>query len=329
MSIVGLQAFAVAQTMPPPVESKPPAAGAPGSPPAPGGKPPGAQPQPQRQPPPPGYQQPPPGYQQRPQPPPPGYPPAPPGYQQPPPGYQQPPPGYQQQPPPQPPGYQPPPPGYYQPPPAYYPPPGYYPPGYAYQPPPPLPPAPPRPPPRTHGFLAMPYLGLATQTGEQGIRYSSGAIFGALLGGRLNRAFSLNGEFRIDSLDFKNTPTYESPSGTELDIGVSPLFHAQFATGEFLVGPKLSFFTHQERYIQNDINNFETNYYVNWTGWSTGFNAGLFFAVSRFMSLGGMVSYTLRLPTEACTRTAFSTEVCESGDYPSVNVLGFHAAALF
>ncbi len=48
------------------------------------------------------------------------------------------------------------------------------------------------------------------------------------------------------------------------------------------------------------------------------------------MSLGGMVSYTLRMPTEVCTRMDFSTiEDCQSGDYPSANVLGFHAAALF
>jgi hypothetical protein len=308
VSIVGLQAFAGAQTMPPPVESKPPAAGAPSYPPPPGAKPPGAQ-----QAPPPGYQQPPPGYQQPPQPPA--------GYQQAPPVY---PPGYQP-----PPGYQQPPPGYYQPPPAYYPPPGYYPPGYGYQPPPPMPPPPPRPPPRTHGFLAMPYLGIATQTGEQGRRYSSGGIFGALIGGRLNRWASLNGELRIDFLDLRNAPASQSWSGTELDIGFSPLFHAPFALGEFVVGPKVSFFTHQESYLGADLNGFTTQFEQNWTGWSTGFNAGVFFAVSRFMSLGGMVSYTFRQPTEICTRTDFSVEECPTGDFPSVNVLGFHAAALF
>jgi len=313
VSIVGFQAFAVAQTMPPPAESKPPAA---------------------QQPPPPGYQQPPPGYQQRPQQPAPGYPPPPPGYQQPPPGYQQPqqpPPGYQQAPPgyQPPPGYQQPPPGYYQPPAAYYPPPGYYPPGYGYQPAPPMPPMPPRPPPRTHGFLAMPYLGVATQTGELGARYSSGAIFGALVGGRVNRFLSLNGELRIDALDFRNVPSSQSASGTELDIGFSPLFHGQFATGEFVLGPKLAFFTHQESYTGFDINNFYTEYHEDWTGWSVGLNAGVFFAVSRFMSLGGMVSYTYRMPTEQCMRMEFGSDQCTTGDYPSINVLGFHAAALF
>jgi len=79
VSVVALEAFAVAQTNPPPQD----------------------------------YQQPPPGYQQQP---PPGYQQPPPGYQQPPPGYQQQPPGGYQQPPPQTygypqqPGYAPPPP---------------------------------------------------------------------------------------------------------------------------------------------------------------------------------------------------------------------------
>ena len=97
-STASLEAFAVAQTPPPPADPNAP---------------------------PPGYQQPPGGYQQQP---PPG------GYQQPPPGQyqQQPPPGqYQQQPPP---GYYQQQPGYYQQPPtAYQPPPG----GYAAPPPPP------------------------------------------------------------------------------------------------------------------------------------------------------------------------------------------------
>ncbi len=83
-SVVALEAFAVAQTNPPPQDYQ-------------------QQPPPGYQQPPPGYQQPPPGYQQQP----------PPGYQQPPPGY--PPPGYQQPPPqaygyPQQPGYGAPPP---------------------------------------------------------------------------------------------------------------------------------------------------------------------------------------------------------------------------
>ncbi len=102
----------------------------------------------------------------------------------------------------------------------------------------------------------MPYLGVATQTGEQGQRYSSGGVFGALVGGRLNQSFSLNGELRLDSLDFRNVPSTTAASGTELDIGLSPLFHAQFATGEFVIGPKLSFFTHQESYPGFDINGF-------------------------------------------------------------------------
>ena len=112
---------------------------------------------------------------------------------------------------------------------------------------------------------------------------------------------------------------------------LSPLFHAQFAAGEFVIGPKLCFFTHQESYTGFDINGFYTEYHENWTGWSVGVNTGVFFAVSRFMSLGGMVSYTLRNADRGLHADGLlvDSRIADSGDYPSANVLGFHAAALF
>lgn len=311
VTVVVLPAFVAAQTTPPP-SYPPPPANAPANPPPPG-----------YQQPPPGYQQPPPGYQQPQQQPPPGY-------QQP--GPQQPPPGYQQQPPP-PPGYypqQPPPPGYYpqQPPP----PPGYYPPGY-YPPPapgyyPPPAPRPERPAPRTHGFLAMPYLGFHTFAGATGAVYSPGATLGALIGGRLNPSFSINGEIRLDALNFKNVPSSEQWDGSEFDIGISPLFHAQFpsGTGEFVIGPKLSF-SGYEVTLRDDFGSTITH--DRWNGWSAGFNAGVFFAVGRVLSLGGLMSFTSRHPTERCPDDQFGVEQCTSGDYSSENVFSFTGALLF
>jgi hypothetical protein len=32
-------------------------------------------------------------------------------------------------------------------------------------------------------------------------------------------------------------PTTERWDGSEVEIGISPLFHMQFATGEFVLGP--------------------------------------------------------------------------------------------
>jgi hypothetical protein len=303
IGVVGLQSAAIAQTSPPPAEPTPPDAGEPPpSPPA------GQQPPAVNQPPPPGYQQPPPGY-----------------YQQPPPGYyQQPPPGYYQQPPP---GYQPPPPGYYQqPPPGYQqPPPGYYqqPPPGTYQ---PQAPAAPPPPPRTRGFLALPYLGVQSQAGDTGRPYRAGFMLGALLGGRINPAFSVNGELRIDTLNFANVPAGQHWEASEVDLAFSPLFHAPFPAGEFVVGPKLGLFG-QNATLRDD--NSVTTTRGRASGLTAGVNAGVFFIVSRVMSLGGMLSFTIRDPAEVCATDASGLETCVSADYAAEKVFGFHAAALF
>jgi hypothetical protein len=292
------------------VESKPPATAAPGAAAPPAGQPaPGA---------------PPPGHP----PPPPGYPPPPPGYQPPPPGgYQPPPPGYY----PPPPGYYPPPQGYYPPPQGYYPRPNYYYPQATYAPPANLPPPAPRPPPRTRGFLALPYLGVATHLGDSGRFYGPGAVGGVLVGGRVNPSFSLNGELRIDALNFEETPG-TSRSGSQFEFGFSPLFHRQFATGELVVGPKLALFGYDADNSFRDANGFYTTTNETWSGWATGFNAGVFFAVNRIMSLGGMMTYSLRMPLEKCVREQFYSEMCfdtNDLDFAAENVLAFHGALLF
>jgi hypothetical protein len=317
-SVVAFQALAVAQVTqinPPPAQPAPPAA-APAYPPPPASGPAGT-PQPQQlpsvnQPPPPGYQQPPPGYQPQP---PPGYRPPPPGYQPPPPGYQPPPPGYYRQPPPG--YYQPPPPGYYQaaPPPGYYPPPGY---GYR-------PPPPPRPPPRTHGFLALPYFGGAWHVGSSGADMGAGAMFGTLLGGRLNPMFSLNGELRIDIINFKNVPAFMTRDAAEFDFAFSPLFHVQFETGEFVVGPKFGIFGFSEQDNNYGIMTQE----ISSSGVTYGVNTGVFFALGRIMSLGGLVSYTVRDPSQVCQTPTGGAKMCVDANYPAENVLAFHASMLF
>src|SRR5262245_15066346 len=253
----------------------------------------------QTSPPPPDYQQPPPGYQQ-----------PPPGYQQPPPGYQQqPPPGYQQQPPP----------GYQQPPPAGYPPPQAYgsspPPGYA------------APPPQgKHGFLALPYIGIESHQGDSGEALNTGFILGALLGGRINPQFSINGELRFDVLNPKGSP----PAGTdetalEFDLAFSPLFHAPLGAGEFVIGPKLGAFAAADTptYGGTEVQPIGASGYV------VGFNTGAFFDVSPGVALGGMISFSIRDATKVCLKYG-GVEQCDSTtNYDAEKVLGFHAGALF
>src|SRR4051812_19555660 len=259
--------------------------------------------------PPPDYQQPPPGYQQQP---PPGYQQQPPpGYQQPPPGYQQqPPPGYQQQPPP---GYQQqPPPGYYQQPPTAY----QQPPGYA---------PPPPPPPGRHGFLAMPFIGIASHQGSEGDGLGPGFVIGGLLGGRVGPNFSINGELRFDVLNPKNVGSGVDVTALELDFALSPLFHMPFPNGEFILGPKLGVYAldYQVRYGGVDGGSSSAS------GFVYGFNSGVFFDVGPHSALGGLLTFAVRDPSTACSTPAGGSESCISGDYVAAKVLGFQFAALF
>jgi hypothetical protein len=262
-SVVALEAFAVAQTNPPPQD-----------------------------------------YQQQP----------PPGYQQPPPGYQAPPPGYQQQPPP---GYQQPPPGYQQPPPpqAY----GYgQQPGYAA-------PAPAG----KHGFLALPYIGIASHEESNSSDLGPGLTIGAILGGRLNPMISLNGELRIDVLNVKTSslPANTDISGAfELDLAFSPLFHVPFPQGEFVVGPKLGLFLGGET-VNYGGAEVETDTV---SGLMGGVNAGVFFDVGPKMAIGGMLSFTVRDIGSVCSTPTGGSQSCnDSPGLPSEKVLGFHGGLLF
>jgi hypothetical protein len=248
--------------------------------------------------PPPGYQAPPPGYQQQP----------PPGYDQ---QQQQPPPGYQQQPPP---GYyqQQPPPGYYQQPPtAYQPPPGAY--------------APPPPPQGKHGFLALPYLGLESHQGSADSDLGTGFVLGTLLGGRLNPNFSINGEFRIDVLNPKNVPSGGDVTLVEVDFTASPLFHVPLPSGEIVLGPRLGFFGAASSVSYGGVEQMNSSA----SGLVAGLNAGAFFDVSHSTALGGMVSFTIRDPSRACT-TVGGIEYCDENiNFRAEKVLGFQAGALF
>ena len=219
----------------------------------------------------------------------------------PPAGYQQPAPYGQQ-------------PGYYQQPPTAYQPP---PPGYAAAPPPPR---------GKHGFLALPYLGFESHRGDTGVGLGAGAMFGVLLGGRINEMFSINGEFRVDVLNPTDVMSGYDVTIAEVDLAVSPLFHVPFDAGEFVVGPKLGFFgfSEQDKYDGVDAGKYSAS------GFVAGVNSGVFFNVSRSVELGGMLSLTIRDPSQRCSTPAGGVENCNSTiDYVAEKVIGFHAGALF
>jgi hypothetical protein len=181
----------------------------------------------------------------------------------------------------------------------------------------------------------MPFLGVANHLGDSGTFYNTGATFGTLLGMRLQPAreggvrLSINGELRFDVLNFANVPPGESWSGSQFEIGPSPMLHAPFQMGEFVAGFKVAMFGYQATYTFPDVNGFDTTTRENWLGWSLGPNTGAFFTVSRAMYLGVLVSYSFRKPLEKCVTPALGTEMCRDIGYAWEQVLGIHAAALF
>ena len=225
----------------------------------------------------------------------------------------QPPPGYPPQP-----GYSPPP-GYY-PPPPYPPPPGYA--GAPYPPPPAVVAAPPG----RSGFLAMIFTGVHSFQGDSGKNLDMGFRMGAILGGRLNDRVSLNGELTMDILNPKNLPSGADDTIVFADLAFSPLFHAPLAEkAELVVGPKLGVFGVAESVKVDGVDEGTATAH----GFVIGVNLGVFGAISRRVSLGGLISFVVRDPTQACITPSGGTESCSSDNLQSNKVLGFTGAVLF
>jgi hypothetical protein len=241
------------------------------------------------------YPAPQPGYQQ-PVYPPQAYPPQP-GYpqQQPYPAYpqQQPYPAYPQQ------GYpqSAPPPGYYAPPPSYAPQPVYD----------PGPPAEPR---YRRGLLFMPYLGFHEVVGKYSDNYSTGLRVGGLLGGHIGPFVSLNAEMAIDVMNVDTHSSGVSETEAFFDFAFSPLFHLSIPYVDFVLGPKLGFFTGFYS-VSSDYGGGEDGY---GTGLTYGFNAGAFAGLGR-IALGGILGFTGRHFTHTCYTPSGGSEHCD--DSPS------------
>lgn len=175
------------------------------------------------------------------------------------------------------------------------------------------------------GFLALPYIGVASHRGDEGSGLGPGFVIGSLLGGRINPMFSINGEIRIDVLNPKNVPSGEDVTAVEVDLALSPLYHVPITSGEIVVGPKIGLFGGAAK---GSFGGQSASAWV--SGLSLGLNGGAFFDVSPQVALGGMLSFTLRDPHKECQTLPGSSEICDSStDFTSEKVLALHAGALF
>ena len=206
------------------------------------------------------------------------------------------------------------------PPPAYAPPPAspYPPPPYAYQPRPPLAP----PPPHT-GFLALPYIGIHSFSGDGTNGLDPGLRLGAFLGGYVTDSFSANGEVTIDVMNPRSAGV--DSSEWMADFTFSPLFHVRSGSAEIVLGPKLGLWT-LSAHASDGIESID----VAEQGWTIGGNVGVFFAVGGGRtSLGMLMSLANLQISHACVTTTGYGQRCSSDVNGDVNVLAFTFAALF
>ena len=178
---------------------------------------------------------------------------------------------------------------------------------------------------RHRGFLALPYLGIHSYQNSDATNVDPGLRIGAVLGGRLNETFSLNGEITLDFTNANNIPAGVSFDEVVMDITFSPLGHVPAGQGDFVFGPKLGLFA-----LSQSASDGTTSVTSSADGTVLGLNAGGFFAVSDGASLGALLSFEIKTVDRACTTTSLMAQMCTSDVHvESLKVLGFTAAALF
>jgi hypothetical protein len=174
-------------------------------------------------------------------------------------------------------------------------------------------------------MLIVPYVGFHAVEGIVANDYDAGLRIGALIGSRVARAVSLNVELATNFLSLKNeTNARTAPSGHDLTIAFSPLFHGAMGGGEFVIGPKLGFWSSS---ISQDSTTTQDAFQASQTGWAFGFNMGAFGGVTEDVALGGIVAYQMTFLSQSCTRGGIA-EGCTSSDFPP-QILSFAVAAMF
>lgn len=180
-------------------------------------------------------------------------------------------------------------------------------------------------PPRRTGLLALPFAGIHTVQGIAADDYDVGGRFGFLLGAHVSSKVSLNVETAFNILSVNTMNDGSDVSAHDLTIAFSPLFHAGGKTVEFVVGPKLGYWS------DNFTIRFDRQVArASQSGWTFGANAGVFIPASEDVALGVLLSYQFISPVSTCTYGPSSTErSCGDTALFPPEILGFTVAALF
>jgi hypothetical protein len=175
------------------------------------------------------------------------------------------------------------------------------------------------------GVLFMPFAGVHTAQGIAADDYDAGARFGALVGVHATPILSLNVELAMDLLSPKTDAATDrgvDVSGRDFTVAFSPLFHASAGIGEFVVGPKLGYWSSG---IDSKAPGFTTQQ-ASQAGWAFGFNMGAFAGMTDAAAIGALVSYQMTYLSQTCVRdTAQDCTISVAAP----QILSFNIAAIF
>jgi hypothetical protein len=126
----------------------------------------------------------------------------------------------------------------------------------------------------------MPLFGVQSHRGSLATDLGPGLRAGALIGGRLNSHWSINGELLIDFLNDTN----DNQPFEEAEVDLAPLYHYAAESFEVLAGPKVGYGRGWYSYPVYGAS-------ASSSGVILGVNAGLLGLVRESASLGGIASF--------------------------------------
>jgi hypothetical protein len=159
---------------------------------------------------------------------------------------------------------------------------------------------------------------------DTGLSLGIGPHVGGMIGYRFMEQVSLNAEVSLDIPHAELSSSFTSIDAQRLAFSVSPLYHIDAGAVDFMVGPKLGFWT--STFSQSDSLGTAT---LTYTGWMAGVTAGLYYKVGR-IGLGGLASFDYAPVLQGCSTNDFSEQTCgPNKTFPADKMLSFALAVLF
>lgn len=177
---------------------------------------------------------------------------------------------------------------------------------------------PPQPLRRKRRLFAMPYTGVHSYQNSEASSYGPGLRVGALIGGRVSDALSLNGEltYDINNLHVPLSTNVSSETGRELAL--CPILQLPFGAAEVVLGMKLGLFELHRTLADGFV--------TNGVGKVAGIKAGVFLSLSPRTSVGLLASYDVHWVSGVGGPCPTSPDPCGAG---TGRIVGLAAAAVF